>query len=130
MQKPVFSLRGSFKPVSIVGTCNIFVCVDAQRPSQQFFSHVGTEPPLLKTEKLLGVHIDNSLSWSFHIESTLKKSNSLLFLLNRTKQYLNVPTRKLFYNAYILPHIDYCCSIWGNVNSELMNTVIKFQKRA
>ena len=23
-----------------------FVCVDALRPSQQFFSHVGTEPPL------------------------------------------------------------------------------------
>ena len=23
----------------------LFVCVEAQRPSQQFFSHVGTEPP-------------------------------------------------------------------------------------
>ena len=23
----------------------MFVCVDAQRPNQQFFSHVGTEPP-------------------------------------------------------------------------------------
>ena len=83
-----------------------------------------------ETEKLLGVHIDNSLSLSFHIESTLKKCNSLLFLLNRIKQYLNVPTRKLFYNAYILPHIDYCCSIWGNAKTELMNTIIKFQKRA
>ena len=60
----------------------------------------------------------------------MKKCNSLLFLLNRIKQYLNVPTRKLFFNAYILPHLDYCCSIWGNANSELMNTVIKFQKRA
>ena len=98
------------------------------------------EPPILtikgdqiqvsETEKLLGVHINNSLNWSSHIESTLKKCNSLLFLLNRIKQYLNVPTRKLFYNAYILPHLDYCCTIWGNANSELMNTLIKFQKRA
>ena len=24
----------------------VFVCVEAYRPSQQFFSHVGTEPPL------------------------------------------------------------------------------------
>ena len=24
----------------------LFVCVEALRPSQQFFSHVGTEPPL------------------------------------------------------------------------------------
>ena len=90
----------------------------------------GEQIEIYETEKLLGVHIDNSLSWSFHIESTLKKCNSLQFLLNRIKQYLNVTTRKLFYNTYILPHIDYCCSIWGNANSELMNTVIKFQKRA
>ena len=99
-----------------------------------------TEPPHLtikgeqiqitESEKLLGVHINNSLSWSTHIESTLKKCNSLLFLLNRIKKYLNIPTRKLFYNAYILPHLDYCCSVWGNANTELMTSIIKFQKRA
>ena len=98
------------------------------------------DPPTLKirgdqiqvsdTEKLLGVHVDNSLTWSSHVESTLKKCNSLLFLLNRIKQYLNVATRKLFYNAYILPHLDYCCTIWGNANSTLLETVVKFQKRA
>ena len=99
-----------------------------------------TEPPHLtikgeqiqitESEKLLGVHINNSLSWSTQIESTLKKCNSLLFLLNRIKKYLNIPTRKLFYNAYILPHLDYCCSVWGNANTELMTSIIKFQKRA
>ena len=83
-----------------------------------------------ESEKLLGVHINNSLSRSTHIDSTLKKCNSLLFLLNRIKKYLNIPTRKLFYNAYILPHLDYCCSVWGNANTELMTSIIKFQKRA
>ena len=29
-----------------VGGRGLFVCVEALRPSQQFFSHVGTEPPL------------------------------------------------------------------------------------
>ena len=81
----------------------------------------GEQTEISETEKLLGVHIDNALSWSFHIESTLKKCNSLLFLLNRIKQYLNVPTRKLFYNAYILSHIDYCCSIWGSKTSSKVN---------
>ena len=90
----------------------------------------GEQIQISESEKLLGVHINNSLTWTSLIEATLKKCNSLLFLLNRIKQYLNVPTRKLFYNAYILPHLDYCCSIWGNANSELMNSVVKFQKRA
>ena len=90
----------------------------------------GEQIQISESEKLLGVHINSSLTWTSHIEATLKKCNSLLFLLNRIKQYLNVPTRKLFYNAYILPHLEYCCSIWGDANSELINSVVKFQKWA
>ena len=90
----------------------------------------GEQIQISEAEKLLSVHVNNTLTWSVHIEATLKKCNSLLYLLNRIKLYINFPTRKLFYNAYILPHLDYCCSIWGNANTELMNAVIKFQKRA
>ena len=43
---------------------------------------------------------------------------------------LSIPVRKMFFNAYILPHIDYCCTIWGNANSELLDSIVKFQKRA
>ena len=81
-------------------------------------------------EKLLGVHIDNTLSWTAQVESTIKKCSSLLHLLNRIKCYLPVPTRKLFFNSYILPHMDYCCTVWGNINCRLTDSMIKFQKRA
>ena len=97
------------------------------------------DPPVLEvaeeqlhvseSEKLLGIHLDNTMSWASHVEAIIKKCNSLL-LLNRIKQYLSLPIRKLFYNAYILPHLDYCCTIWGNTNNELLNAVIKFQKCA
>ena len=99
------------------------------------------DPPVLEvaeeqlhfseSEKLLGIHLDNTMSWASHVEAIIEKCNALLFLLNRIKQYLSLPIRKLFYNACILPHLDYnCCTIWGNANNELLNTVIKFQKRA
>ena len=81
-------------------------------------------------EKLLGVHIDNTLSWTTQVESTIKKCSSLLHLLNRIKCYLPVPTRKLFFNSYILPHMDYCCTVWGNINCRLTDSMVKFQKRA
>ena len=81
-------------------------------------------------EKLLGVHIDNTLSWTVHVEFTIKKCNSLLHLLNRIKHYLPIPTRKLFFNAYILPHLDYCCTVWGNINTSQTESMIKLQKRA
>ena len=81
-------------------------------------------------EKLLSINIDSSLSWHSQIDKALKKCNTLLFLLGRIKQYLSIPIRKLFYNAYILPHLDYCCTIWGNTTSDSINAVVKFQKRA
>ena len=81
-------------------------------------------------EKLLGINIDSSLSWHSQIDKALKKCNTLLFLLGEIKQYLSIPIRKLFYNAYILPHLDYCCTIWGNTTTDSINAVVKIQKRA
>jgi len=36
----------------------------------------------------------------------------------------------LFYNSYILPHLDFCCIICGNCSSILEDKLVKFQKRA
>ena len=60
----------------------------------------------------------------------LKKCNVNLYLLLRIKSFLDIHSRKNFFNAYILPHLDYCCTIWGNCGDELQNRVLKFQKRA
>ena len=81
-------------------------------------------------EKVLGIHIDSTLSWSDHINYLIKKVNSLLALLKRIKKYLIPNTRILFYNAYILPHLDFCCSVWGNCNKSCLDFVLKLQKRA
>ena len=89
-----------------------------------------TKLEISSKEKLLGVTIDNTLNWSSQVDATIKKCNSLLFLLGRIKIYLDIPTRKLYFNAYILPHLEYCNSIWGNCSDELLEKLIKFQKRA
>ena len=60
---------------------------------------------------------------------TIKKCNLPLHLLNRIKHYLPIPTRKLFFNAYVLPYIDYCCTVWGNISSNLTGSMIKLQTR-
>ena len=70
------------------------------------------------------------LTWSHHINHIISKVNSLLVLLRRIKKYLDHRTRVTFYNAYILPHFDYCCTIWGNCNNTLKNSLLKLQKRA
>jgi len=70
-----------------------------------------------------------SLSWSTHIHDVIKKCNSYLYLLSRIKVYLSVNNRKLFYNAYILPHFD-VVSYGGNCSRFLEERLVRLQKRA
>ena len=81
-------------------------------------------------EKVLGVFVGATFSWTEHINHIIKKVNSSLALLRRIKKYLNHKTKILFYNAYILPHLDYCCSIWGDCSKYLLESLLKLQKRA
>ena len=85
---------------------------------------------ITSSDKLLGLHVDDKLNFKNHIERTLKKCNSYLYLLLRIKKFLTLHSRKLFFNAYILPHLDYCCTVWGSSTSESLNLLLKFQKRA
>ena len=61
---------------------------------------------------VLGVIIDNNLRWNSHIDHVCHKLNSKLNLLKRINYFLNINTKKLFYNSYILSTMDYCCPIW------------------
>ena len=36
----------------------------------------------------------------------------------------------VFFNAYILPHFDYCNTIWGHSSSEIQTRMLKLQKKA
>ena len=69
------------------------------------------------SEKLLGVTIDNTLPTSTHVDSVINNCNT--YMLSRIKSCVSVGNRKLFYNACILPHFNYCCIIWGNCNTAL-----------
>ncbi len=82
----------------------------------------------VENDKLLGVHINNNLSWENHINSVLSKVNRNIVHLRRIKSYLTVDVRQMFFNANILPHLDYCTIIWGN--SPHINKLLKAQKRA
>ena len=42
-----------------------------------------------------------------------KKIKSKLYLLHQIKAFLPCTARKQFFNSFILPHFDYCLSIWG-----------------
>ena len=85
---------------------------------------------VVSCEKLLDVYINSTLSWVEHINNLIKRCNKYLYLVSHIKCYLSVPSRKPFYNAYIMPHFDYCCVIWGHCSAHLEDKLTKFPKRA
>lgn len=83
----------------------------------------------VRSEKSLGVILDNCLTWKDHIDSVCKRISSKIALLKRIVYFLNDEMKLLFYNAYILPYIDYCCTIWGK-NKTHTKKIFTLQKRA
>ena len=80
--------------------------------------------------KILGVTIDNNLSWSEHVKSLSKNIARKNFQLSRIKNFLNPHTRKLFYTAHIQSAIDYASTLWDSASGNIMKSLISVQRRA
>ena len=82
-----------------------------------------------KTQKLLGVTVDESLLFYEQVEIVCKKLANLSYLLRRLQEFLSLESKLLFYNSYVLPTIDYCLVIWGTCNQTQLQRLFRFQKR-
>lgn len=81
-----------------------------------------------KNIKLLGIFIDDSLTWSAHIEYLCRKIPSYIFLLRRLKQVSNTCTLITTYYAFIHSQLTYGITLWGNSSSAIH--VFRLQKKA
>jgi len=79
---------------------------------------------------LLGVVIDDQLQWQPHINKTCKTVSKKLYLLSRIKTVIDLPTRKLFYNAYIKPHFDYVSNLWDGCSENQFKKLNSLHRRA
>ena len=81
-------------------------------------------------QKLLGIVIDDHLSWAPHIEYLCSKISSKISLLRHIS--INIPQniQKIFYQSYIQPLLDYGCNTWGNTTAANIERLSKLQKRA
>ena len=81
-------------------------------------------------QKFLGVYVDHTLSWNTQVNKICSKINSKLYLLKNIAHFLSYEMKQLYYNAYIMSTLDYCCTVWGKTNTSVVNKLTKLQKRA
>ena len=80
-------------------------------------------------ERLLGLVIDPSLSWSSHLTKLRKKLLKCVAVLAHIKKFLPVKYRMILFNASIKPILEYCVSVWGNCNTGLLDDIFRVQKQ-
>ena len=80
--------------------------------------------------KFLGVHIDSRFLWDKQINVVKRKLYSVLNIMFRIKNKVDSATLLTVYNTLMLPHLSYCCEIWGNTYYSRLNDIVKLQKRA
>ena len=66
-----------------------------------------------KSQKYLGLIVDNRLSFYEHIDYIKKKISKRIGAMYRSKNLLPLKFRKMFGNALMLPHFDYLDIIWS-----------------
>ena len=81
-------------------------------------------------QKLLGIYIDESLTWSSHIDHLCSHISTKISLLRNLSKYVPIKVLKMFYQSYILPCIDYGSITWGSASSLHLERLNKLQKRA
>ena len=82
------------------------------------------------SDKILGVFVDNSLTWTEHVKYLRRKIASNIWLLSKIKHFLSQAHRVQFYKSYIQPHIDFCNIVWGNSSEANKLKIFRLQKRA
>ena len=79
--------------------------------------------------KMLGVYLDEHLSFNYHCSKIIKKINSALFHISSVKNMLSKTSLKKLYYAMIHPHFLYCLPIYGFTGEKNLNMLFKKQKQ-
>jgi len=82
------------------------------------------------TVNLLGVLIDNKLTFSKHVLKLCKKGNQKLHALARIAKYLDKDKLRALMNAFIKSQFNYCSLIWMFHSRTLNNKINRLHERA
>ena len=79
---------------------------------------------------LLGIEIDNNLSFNKHIHNLIQRAAGQLNYLCRNNRYLNYNAKKIIIESFILSNFNYCPLVWHFCSKDSLKKQELIQKRA
>ena len=85
--------------------------------------------PVKDTLEIFGMEIDNKLDFSSHVSNLCKRINNQFNVMLRFRNLIPRDTLLKIYNAHILPHFDYCSSVWHFCGARNTDKLEELNKR-
>ena len=86
--------------------------------------------PSSETMKVLGIDIDNRLTFDGHVSSMCIKAGKQLNVLQRLKGSLDLDSRMAIYKSFIMSNFNYCPVIWMFTSKTSLSKLENIQRRA
>ena len=83
-----------------------------------------------KSFKFLGHHLDENLTWNYHVNHVHKKLVSANFALSRSKAFLPARVLKTIYRSLFESHLHFGSIVWGCARSQSLHKLEVQQKKA
>ena len=83
-----------------------------------------------KSFKFVGIHLDDKLDWSYHLQHIKSKMSSGNYHLARLKNFVPYHVRRTIYLSMIKSHLEYGITIWGSALKKFIDPLIIVQKYA
>ena len=86
--------------------------------------------PVTNFHNFLGVIIDKTLSFTYHIDLVSNKISKTIGILYKIKDFVPINILRIIYMSLIQSYLSYGVSAWGAANSTNLNHLVILQKRA
>ena len=79
--------------------------------------------------KFLGVYIDESLNWKYQINKARLKLSKVAAAIYKAHCLFDRNGMYILYCSLFLPHLCYCCEMWGNTYTTNIQGITILQKQ-
>ncbi len=111
--------------------CLVICSRNAQRGKHRLcVSLLGIDIEQVGEAKLLGVAIDETLSWATQINNIITKMSRSISIIRRSAFFLANTARKQVIQSLVMSHLDYCPEIWSTASKQELNKIQLTQNRA
>ena len=90
----------------------------------------GVEIPTEDSVKTLGIYLDKRLKFDKHVSIVCQKASRQINAMSRISKYLDVKTKTMMYNAFVMSNFTYCINVWHFGQQSNAYKLEKLQKRA